>query len=164
MTGGPWRHAVLAAALAAGAACPAGVERGSGEHGIRVAQVIVVAPAPGAPAALYARITNRSSIADSLVGLSTPEADSVRLHDQVTHGAVMRMRLVPSVVLPAGADVRLAPGGLHGMLFSSRPALTVGDTIPITFHFGHSEQTVAARVVSYAGLERALAVPPQGAP
>jgi copper(I)-binding protein len=141
-----------------------GGDGASGDARVRVVRAIVVAPAPGAPAALYATITNSTGRLDSLLGLATPEADSVRLHRQMKHGAMMRMTPVHAIPLPPGGDVALSPGGLHGMLYGHGPALARGDTIPVVFRFSRTVETVAAPVVSYAELDRALAAPGPAGP
>jgi copper(I)-binding protein len=122
---------------------------------IGVSSAVVVAPAPGAPAAVYASFANGTGRADSLTGLSSPIADSATLHTQESRGAMVVMRPVAAVAIPAGGALALAPGGLHGMLAGLHGALTPGDSVSLTFRFAAaSPVTVTARVIGYAELGR----------
>jgi copper(I)-binding protein len=72
---------------------------------------------------------------DALVAVSTPVAATAELHESSTEGGVMRMRAVPSLRIPAGQTVSLAPGGYHIMLFDLKQPLKAGDTFPVTLTF-----------------------------
>ena len=48
---------------------------------------------------------------------------------------MMTMRTLPALTLPAGATVRLAPGGLHLMLEALRLPLAIGDQAPAVLIF-----------------------------
>ncbi len=149
----------LAGAVVAVGGCGDRGERAAARAGgtIAVTRVIVAAPAPGAPAVLYAMVTNGAGSADSLLGLSTPGAESATLHRQASHGTMVEMRPVAGIPLPRGDTVRLSPGGLHGMLVGLGAPLSSGDSLPVTFRFAVSPPiTVTAHVVGYAQLERAL--------
>jgi copper(I)-binding protein len=51
-------------------------------------------------------------------------------------GGMMRMKALPQgVEIPAGGVVKLAPGGLHLMLFGPKAAVKPGDRIPVTLTF-----------------------------
>jgi copper(I)-binding protein len=62
-------------------------------------------------------------------------------------GAMMAMREVPAIDVPAGSRVELAPGGLHLMLFDLLEDLQAGDTFELTLVFENAgEVTVTAEV------------------
>jgi copper(I)-binding protein len=44
---------------------------------------------------------------------------------------LMTMRAVPSVALPAGKQVRFAPGGYHIMLMDLKQPVKNGESVPI---------------------------------
>lgn len=67
-----------------------------------------------------------------LVAIASPLADRVELHEMKMDGEVMTMRAVPSLALPAGKPVALAPGGYHLMLFGLHQQLKAGDKVPLT--------------------------------
>jgi periplasmic copper chaperone A len=62
-------------------------------------------------------------------------------------GAMMAMREVAAIDVPAGSRVELAPGGLHLMLFDLLEDLQAGDTFELTLVFERAgEVTVTAEV------------------
>ncbi|MET0322620.1 MAG: copper chaperone PCu(A)C [Duganella sp.] len=67
-----------------------------------------------------------------LVGVSTPAAGVVEVHEMKMVEDVMRMRQVPALDLPAGKPVALTPGGYHLMLFQLKQQLKDGDKVPLT--------------------------------
>lgn len=67
-----------------------------------------------------------------LVGVKTPVAGRVELHQMAMEGQTMRMRAVESIELPAGQTVNLASGGYHVMLFELRRQLKEGEQVPLT--------------------------------
>jgi copper(I)-binding protein len=71
----------------------------------------------------------------ALVGVTTPVAGIVEIHEMKMDGAVMRMSAVPRLDLPAGKVVDLKPGGYHVMLMDLRQPLKEGDSVPVTLAF-----------------------------
>lgn len=67
-----------------------------------------------------------------LVEARSPVAGIVEIHEMAMVDNVMRMRQVPSLELPAGKAVRLAPGGYHLMLLDLRQPVADGQNVPIT--------------------------------
>ena len=90
------------------------------------------------------------SVKDSaLVGVSTPVAGIVEIHEMKMDGAVMRMSAVPRLELPAGKVVDLKPGGFHVMLMDLKQPLKEGDSVPFTLAFqdkGGARYTVDVKV------------------
>jgi len=78
----------------------------------------------------YAQIT--SSAGGRLVAVSSPLAGVAEIHEMAMDGNVMRMRLLPSLELPAGKTVELKPGGYHVMLLELKQELKAGETVPLT--------------------------------
>jgi copper(I)-binding protein len=87
--------------------------------------------------AVYVTLRNSGGGADALVGASSEAAEAVELHETIRDGAVMRMRPVGKLALPAGGTLTMAPGGLHIMLLRLKRALHPGDTVPLTLTFEH---------------------------
>jgi copper(I)-binding protein len=91
---------------------------------------------PGTPApantAAYLTLRNASDVADALVGVQSPIADTAELHHATMADGVMRMRPVDSVAVPAGGSAVLEPGGYHVMLVGLRSAVGAGDTVALT--------------------------------
>lgn len=68
-----------------------------------------------------------------LVGITSPVAERVEIHEMQMENDVMKMRSVSSLPLVAGKTVKLAPGGsYHIMLFDLHQQIKAGDTIPLT--------------------------------
>jgi copper(I)-binding protein len=85
--------------------------------------------------AVYLSITNRGKQEDQLLSLSTAVAGSVEIHETQTVNGVMQMRPVASVICPAGATVKVEPGGLHVMLLGLKQPLIEGDRFDLTLRF-----------------------------
>lgn len=68
----------------------------------------------------------------ALVGVKSPEANKVEIHEMKNEGGVMKMRPLPRLELPAGKKVSLAPGGYHLMVIGIKKPLTAGEKLPIT--------------------------------
>jgi hypothetical protein len=144
----PTRGAVLAAlaglAAAALAAPPA---------------VIVVSRAwtrpalVGMNAAGYLTLANRGRAADRLTGAATADAARVSIHVSRQIGAVMTMRPVAGLDIPAGGSVTLAPGGYHLMLEGLKRPLRSGDKITVQLHFATAgDMKVSLAVIAGAAM------------
>jgi periplasmic copper chaperone A len=96
------------------------------------------ATAPGASVGVaYVEIVN-SGAADTLTGMESPVAGRVEMHSMSMNGAVMRMRPVASVQVPAGASISFEPGGLHVMLIDLKQPLQQDQRFPLTLLFEHA--------------------------
>ena len=62
---------------------------------------------------------------------SSPQFRDVSLHRTVMVDGVSRMRSAGEQTVPAGAVLRLEPGGLHLMLMGPSAALTEGQAVEI---------------------------------
>lgn len=67
-----------------------------------------------------------------LVGVASPVAKTVQVHEMTMNGDVMGMREVKAVELPAGKAVTLDPNGLHVMLMGLKNQVKEGDKVPLT--------------------------------
>jgi len=107
--------------------------RGGGGRAGEIVVTRAVVPASPSPtdATAFMVIDNRGTTPDSLAGVSSPDADAVMLHTMVDN----RMEMVEGVAVPAGAGVRLAPGGFHLMLHGLAHPAAVGDTLTLQLQF-----------------------------
>jgi len=78
-------------------------------------------------------VTLRSTEEATVVGVSSPLAQTVEIHASTMSGGVMHMQAIEALALPAGKTVALAPGGYHVMLIGLRKPLQEGDVVPIDF-------------------------------
>jgi periplasmic copper chaperone A len=108
------------------------------------ANVTIVSPwaraTPGGAkvGAAFLEIQANPGLEDKLVSAASGIAATVELHDHVREGAVMRMRKVDGIPIPAGKSVTLKPGGLHIMLIDLKEPLVEGGTIELTLTFEKS--------------------------
>jgi copper(I)-binding protein len=131
---------VLAFALAAAACTPAAeapsaeTEAPAGRLEIRDAWA---APTPGGVtvSAGYLTIVNGASEADRLLSVASPRAGRVEVHEMVMSGDVMQMRPAASLEIAPGAEVNLAPGGLHLMFYEITTPFAEGEDVPVTLTF-----------------------------
>src|ERR1700676_2639630 len=78
----------------------------------------------------YLTIENKGSTADRLIGGSADVAARVEVHEMATDNGVMTMRpLDGGLTIEPGKSVKLAPGGIHLMMFDLRSPLKKGDKI-----------------------------------
>lgn len=77
----------------------------------------------------------KSAQGAALVGASSPVAGSVELHEMKMDGAVMKMREIKRLPLPAGKVVALTPSGYHLMLFELKSQLKQGERVPLKLEF-----------------------------
>ena len=94
-----------------------------------------VAPAGGQASAAYPVIRSTVALVDTLLSLSSPDADSVHAHLTAREGDLLVMRRVEALAIPPGTPIRMAPGGLHLMLEGLTRPLHPGDTITLRLQF-----------------------------
>jgi copper(I)-binding protein len=74
--------------------------------------------------------------AGRLIGVSSPVAGVVEVHEMKMDGDIMKMRAVEGGLdLPAGKAVELKPGGFHVMLMDLKLPLQNDTMIPMTLTF-----------------------------
>ncbi|HSC80721.1 MAG TPA: copper chaperone PCu(A)C [Chitinolyticbacter sp.] len=94
------------------------------------------ATAPGAPVAgVFLTLENGTGDADRLTGGDSAVAQRVELHAMTMDNGMMKMRHLEAIEVPAKGAQKLAPGGLHIMLFGLKAPLKEGDSFPLTLHF-----------------------------
>lgn len=113
--------------FAAVAACDSG-----GRTPVVATNVVITAPAPGMPvAAGYLEISNHSGTAIRITRVSSPDYESVEMHETVVEEDVARMRAIPLLEIEDGGTVVFERGGKHLMLM--RPIGTP-DTVTLNFY------------------------------
>lgn len=111
------------------------------------------ATAEGAPVGVaYMTIKNTGAIAITLVGGTTPLAETVEVHTMTMEGEVMRMRpLSDGLQIPPGGAVELKPGANHLMLIGLKRKLTEGESLPLTLTFEPAATITVEVAVKAAG-------------
>ncbi|HTY49474.1 MAG TPA: copper chaperone PCu(A)C [Steroidobacteraceae bacterium] len=127
------RIACLAAALLLQAAPLAALAQAVGP--ITVVEVWARATPPGASVGgAYFTIVNAGG-PDTLIGVDSPVAGRSEMHIMSMKGALMQMRPLQSVPVPAHGRVHFKPGGMHVMLLDLRQPLKQGAHFPMTLIF-----------------------------
>ena len=94
---------------------------------------------PTPPAAsvgvVYFSVENRGRKADRLLGISSPVADKVEMHETRMHQGAVEMRAVTTVECPPGVTLKSEPGGLHVMLIGLIHPLVAGAKFPMALRF-----------------------------
>ncbi len=136
---------VLAAALALTGCHPA--RGGSATAGtLAVSHAVIPASASESETSAFMVINNHGAKDVALLGVTSPQADSVILHRSI--GGLMQP--AGSLTVPAGGYALLAPGGYHLMFEGLKKTLAIGDTITMTLQFDRGAPvTVRAPVLNY---------------
>jgi hypothetical protein len=139
----PW---LLAVTTLAGLACRPS-RGGRAETGIlAISHAVVPVPSSRAEATAFMVVENRGSTLLTLVGATSPDADSVVLHRDIGG----QMQPVASLDLPAGSRQTFAPGRLHLMLEGLHRPLTDRDTVTLQLRFAPTgDILVRAPVLRY---------------
>lgn len=116
-----------------------------------LAQVTVAEPwvraTVAAQKATGAFMTLTSTQGARLVGVSSPAAGAVEVHEMKMVDDVMRMRQINALELPAGKPVALSPGGYHLMLLELKQPLKEGATVPLTLEIEDARKVRSKIVV-----------------
>ena len=91
----------------------------------------------GRMTAAYMTIENAGSDDDVLVGVTSPQAARVEIHEtKMTDDGVMKMRpLASGLAVSAGGTASLKPGGAHLMVMGLEGKLAEGGALPLTLEF-----------------------------
>jgi len=95
-----------------------------------VAEAPPVAPVMGG----YMKIENETAKAISITRASCPDFETVEIHEMSMSGGMMKMREIEQLVVPAGGEVELKPGGYHLMLIKPKQPFKKGDSLTVTLH------------------------------
>ena len=129
MMGGGARNA-LATRAAAAAAVALALLALPAQAQVKVENAWVRGAVPGQlSTGAFLDVTSTSDA--KLVKVESPVAAVVEVHVSEMKNDLMTMRAVPAVALPAGKQVRLAPGGYHIMLMDLKQPVKNGDSVPL---------------------------------
>lgn len=111
-------------------------------HEFKAGSIEILHPAskatlPGQPVGGgFFTIVNHGSEADRLVSITSPVSGDVQLHEMKMENDIMQMRRLPDGIdVPAGATVRLEPGGYHVMFMGISRPFKEGEMVPATLNF-----------------------------
>lgn len=96
---------------------------------VRNARALATVPGQSVAAAY---MTMESPSNARIVSVKSDAAESVQIHAMSMQQGVMRMRRLDVLDLPAGREVRLAPGGIHLMLAGLKHPLRAGASVKLS--------------------------------
>lgn len=102
-------------------------------------------------AAGYLTVINGAAEADRLVSAESPRAGRVEVHEMIMDGDVMRMRRAEALVIGAGEQANLEPGGRHLMFYEVAQPFTEGEEIAVRLQFERAGAVDVALPVRRAG-------------
>jgi cytochrome oxidase Cu insertion factor (SCO1/SenC/PrrC family) len=153
-SGAATRAEVAAMAGGSGSIAIAPPEASVTMRGFEVPVAVIAQPLTRSEAALYLTVRNGTPQDDELIGISTAVAGMASLHDSFSGG---KMAAIAGAPIPRGGELRLEPGGRHGMLMGLTRDLKAGDTVFVVLTLKRAGALEAAAiVVPYAGVQRAL--------
>jgi copper(I)-binding protein len=88
---------------------------------------------PSIPAGAYMVLNNTGTADAVLTAAASPDCGSLMLHESMDNSGMAMMMSVPTITIPAGGHVALAPGGYH--LMCMQPKMQVGTRVPVTLTF-----------------------------
>jgi len=80
----------------------------------------------------------------TLIGVSSPVAGVVEVHEMTLDNGMMKMRALPRLDLPAGKTVALRPGSYHIMMMNLKQPLKKGDSVPLTLRVEGKDKHVTS--------------------
>ena len=129
----------------------AGCGSGSTHSSVAIANPkIRLAAVSGQPAAGYVNVAATPD-RGALVGVSSPRAARVEMHENVARGTMTSMRAVERIDLGEEREIEFAPGGRHLMLIAPDQKLKPGDRADLTFRFAHGDPVTVSATVIAAG-------------
>jgi copper(I)-binding protein len=103
---------------------------------------------PGADsAAAYLVLRNASVRPVIVVGVRSPVASHVMVHETTTTGGQSQMRAFDRLVIAPGKSLNFAPGGLHVMLSGFNRSILIGQTVPLVLVLSDGSTVPVAVVV-----------------
>ncbi len=138
------RSLIALSLLIAVAACGAPASQPSA-HEVEASPTVIVSDPWASPtpsgvdvSAGYLTIANGTGAEDHLLGATSPRAARVEIHEMTMDGAVMRMRALERLSIPAHGAAQLGPGGAHLMFFGVGEPFAEGQSIPVRLVFEHA--------------------------
>ena len=123
---------------------------------LAIAPAVIVAGTDTARGALYLTI-RAGPMGDTLYAVTPVGGGVASLHVSTASAGPVTMKPTRSIAIPAGALLRMQPGGAHVMLDSMPRRLVPGSSIPLELAFSAGKKViVAGTVVTYAQLDSVL--------
>ena len=96
--------------------------------------------------AAYVTLSSADDV--TLVYAETERAGTVEMHSMTMQNGIMKMRSMEELAVPAGKPVKLAPGGLHLMLFELATPFKLGEQVKFRLCFKDKQGKIAEQFVT----------------
>jgi len=100
---------------------------------LRVVSAWARAADSGTTGGAYVSVTNTDSVPVVITSVSSTGAQSAELHESMVHDGMVHMTARPSLRIARDSTLSMTAGGLHVMLNGLTRALTLGDSLTVTF-------------------------------
>lgn len=91
----------------------------------------------------YMTLVDQSGKGNTLVSLEMAAGARAEIHETVTEGDIVKMRMVKALPIPAAGRAELTPAGGHIMIMGLTGPLKVGDTLPMRLKFADGTEMMA---------------------
>ena len=109
---------------------------------------------PGADtAAVYLVLRNTGVEPVIIVGVRSPLASNVMIHETSTVSGQSQMRMHEKLAVAPGKTVALQPGGLHIMLSGFKKSPLIGQTVPLVLVLSNGETVPVGVIVRSLGAQ-----------
>ena len=109
-------------------------------NGITFNDLTVYAPRAGSRVtARFTNIINKSADSDTITSISSPQFNSVEIHETAIINGVARMVKIEALTIPEHQSVALKPGGKHLMLIDPKKFITEGEEINLIIELSRNE-------------------------
>jgi len=114
---------------------------------VKLSDAWVRASNPGqSVGAAYVTLSSAQDV--TLVYAETERAGTVEMHSMTMQSGVMKMRSMEELPVPAGKPVKLAPGGLHLMLFELPTPFKAGEQVKFRLCFKDKQGKITDQFVT----------------
>jgi len=96
--------------------------------------------------AAYVTLSSTEDV--TLVYAETERAGTVEMHSMTMQNGIMKMRSMEELPVPAGKPVKLAPGGLHLMLFELPTPFKAGEQVKFRLCFKDKQGRITDQFVT----------------
>lgn len=96
--------------------------------------------------AAYVTLSSTEDV--TLVYAETERAGTVEMHSMTMQNGIMKMRSMEELPVPAGKPVKLAPGGLHLMLFELATPFKAGEQVKFRLCFKDRQGKITDQFVT----------------
>lgn len=100
----------------------------------------IFAPLPGNTVTSgYTKITNNTDVTISIDSITSPDFETVEIHETIIVNGIARMIEIEQLTIPANNDVVLQRGGKHFMFFDPTENINIGQNIKLDIKLSNNE-------------------------